>query len=675
MRMTPVVLLASSWLVSLTVPACGMSGSGDDDASDAACTPSPCPPDAGPNDPDSGTPPDGNGAPDASVPVDGVPGMPDAMPGMPDAMAAVLQVCASGAPYTTIGSAIAAAPAGSTIEICPGTYNEHLTIAGKPLHLRGVSGAGATFLDAGGQGTALVVSATQGSGVVIEGLTIRNANAAGRGGGLRCTQSILCVRDATFEDNRALEGGGLSAHACEIDLVNTAFKRNRATEQGGGAYITSGGGTLTGGIFRENQGKRGGGLATFGNDYVVRDAVFVANRATVQGGALHYSGSGTIENNRFEGNSSLWIGGGLYIDAHMPTLTGNQILKNTSENDGGGVYVHQGMLTITANHFADNVSGDDGGGLRLFESASLVQDNVVERNRADDSGAGIRVSHVASMFYDNTIVDNVATGVGGGMDMDNDSSVVRGGLIARNKASSGGGIHAWLFPWNGGLIEDVVFIDNEAWRGGAMMIRDNFQPITLRGLTVRGNVAGHGAGLYIRTSRFTLSHSSFVDNWSSHEGGALVVGGDGTAFNEPMCPCPPLDATGTIDFVVAYDNAADEGGSGLWVRSPDLLVRSSIFLANQGQAIVAVGPEATPNQVTPPTWRYNDVFPASFTGFADPTGTNGNLSLDPLFIDPATEDFHLMSPSPCVDTGDPAFLDIDSTRADMGLYGGLGGTP
>ncbi|HUH04508.1 MAG TPA: right-handed parallel beta-helix repeat-containing protein [Kofleriaceae bacterium] len=671
--MTRVVMLASSWLVSLTIAACSGVSGGDDDPPDAACTPSPCPPDAGPNDPDGGTPPDGTppdgaGTPDASVPVDGAPGAPDAMP-------AVLQVCASGAPYTTIGAAIAAAPGGSTIEICAGTYNEHLTIAGKQLHLRGVSGAGATFLDAGGQGTALVVSATQGTGVVVEGITIRNGNAVGRGGGLRCTQSVLCVRNAAFEDNRALEGGGLSAHACEIDIVDTAFTRNRATEKGGGAYVTAGSGMLTGGVLRDNQGKRGGGLATFGNDFLVRDAKFIGNQAGLQGGALYYAGSGAIENNRFEGNSSGWTGGGLYIDAHMPTLTGNEILANTSENDGAGVYVYQGMMIIKDNHFADNVTNDDGGGLRLFESASLVQDNVFERNRAADSGAGIRVSHVPATFIDNVIVDNVATGVGGGMDLDNCSSVVRGGLIARNKASSGGGIHAWMFPWLGGLIEDVAFVDNEAWRGGAMMIRDNFQLITLRGLTVRGNVAGHGAGLYIRSSRFALSHSSFVDNWTSHEGGALVVGGKGPPWDEPICPCPPLDATGTIDFVVAYDNAADEGGSALWVQSPDLLVRSSIFLANEAPAILAVGPEAFPDQVIAPTWRYNDVFPASFVGFADPTGTNGNLSSDPLFTNAAAEDFHLTSSSPCVDSGDPEFLDADNTRADMGMYGGLGGTP
>jgi hypothetical protein len=54
----------------------------------------------------------------------------------------------------------------------------------------------------------------------------------------------------------------------------------------------------------------------------------------------------------------------------------------------------------------------------------------------------------------------------------------------------------------------------------------------------------------------------------------------------------------------------------------------------------------------------------------NPTGTNGNLSMDPAFVAASTGDFHLMAGSPCKDAGDPKRLDGDGSRADMGIFGG-----
>jgi hypothetical protein len=57
---------------------------------------------------------------------------------------------------------------------------------------------------------------------------------------------------------------------------------------------------------------------------------------------------------------------------------------------------------------------------------------------------------------------------------------------------------------------------------------------------------------------------------------------------------------------------------------------------------------------------------------SDYVGENGNIEADPLFVDLAAANFRLSAGSPCVDAGPDgaAYLDVDGTRNDMGVYGG-----
>ena len=59
---------------------------------------------------------------------------------------------------------------------------------------------------------------------------------------------------------------------------------------------------------------------------------------------------------------------------------------------------------------------------------------------------------------------------------------------------------------------------------------------------------------------------------------------------------------------------------------------------------------------------------APVNGTADLTGTNGNISSDPVF-DGLT--YYLAAGSPCIDRGDPSDpSDPDGSRVDMGAFGG-----
>ena len=62
---------------------------------------------------------------------------------------------------------------------------------------------------------------------------------------------------------------------------------------------------------------------------------------------------------------------------------------------------------------------------------------------------------------------------------------------------------------------------------------------------------------------------------------------------------------------------------------------------------------------------YQDLAGTNPVDPAPPSGT-GTITADPLFLNAAGRDFHLAAGSPCINTGDPALLDPDSSRSDMG---------
>ena len=54
----------------------------------------------------------------------------------------------------------------------------------------------------------------------------------------------------------------------------------------------------------------------------------------------------------------------------------------------------------------------------------------------------------------------------------------------------------------------------------------------------------------------------------------------------------------------------------------------------------------------------------------DQTGLNGNLNVDPLFLDTESADFHLKPESPGLHGGDSLIYNVDGTVSDLGIYGG-----
>ncbi|OQW94835.1 MAG: hypothetical protein BWK77_08460 [Verrucomicrobia bacterium A1] len=69
--------------------------------------------------------------------------------------------------------------------------------------------------------------------------------------------------------------------------------------------------------------------------------------------------------------------------------------------------------------------------------------------------------------------------------------------------------------------------------------------------------------------------------------------------------------------------------------------------------------------------EYNDSVGMSYSGV---TVGAGNISTNPLFVDPSVHDYYLQTNSPCINAGNPNsyYNDADGSRNDMGVYGGPG---
>lgn len=267
----------------------------------------------------------------------------------------------------------------------------------------------------------------------------------------------------------------------------------------------------------------------------------------------------------------------------------------------------------------------NGGGIRIDGSSPTVTDNTIINNSAC-VGAGIAVNLGSPLIQRNSIVGNTQAGCsggigGGGISVLGDSSVrIIDNVIADNilTSANGGGIS--LFGAGTPTISRNVISSNSAsglspcaQGGGISMV--NLSDALIVNNVVVNNVAGCGGGI----------------SWSVPSG---VTG-------------PTL-----VNNTIADNQAAQ--GSGIYAGGFDAQVRAfnNIVMASAGETSLFCDPLFEPS---PPILEFNDVFSPSGTAYGgscgDHTGTNGNISADPLFVHPSAGDYHLGPGSPAIDTG------------------------
>lgn len=283
-------------------------------------------------------------------------------------------------------------------------------------------------------------------------------------------------------------------------------------------------------------------------------------------------------------------------------LQGFTIQNGTGNPDGGGIYISNASPTVTGNVVQNNTACNGGAGIAVQFSSARVQGNTVSNNSQAGcsggvGGAGIAIGGAGSaQIVANTIQNNTwGSGDGGGITLFAAGTPTLKNNIIRGNVATG------VSPSSAG--------------GGIWIVNDS-DALILQNL-IYNNSAGQGSGIYFSVpygSRGPLLVNNTVEGTSSSSQGSAVYAG------------------GFYDKVLFYNN---------------LMVGAS--------GTSAVYCDSSYDQ-TPPTLTNSDAYSPSGSGIAGAcsaqSGTNGNISADPLFA--GKSNFRLKVGSPAIDAGDNA---------------------
>jgi hypothetical protein len=222
-------------------------------------------------------------------------------------------------------------------------------------------------------------------------------------------------------------------------------------------------------------------------------------------------------------------------------------------------------------------------------------------------------------------------------------------------ASYGGGM---CFIGSLSAVMDSVVADNYADQGGGVYA-DEFSAVTFDTTELAANLATDGGGMEVEGMVGLTNVSSRYNDASSDGGGLYLIGAIADLVNTAFVG----DDAGTGGGLYAYASSTLDLLNSIVYGSPDVGV-----LIDGSSSLSA---------------SYNNVYgnATNYSGVTDPTGANGNISADPMFIAATddgvlgNDDLHILPSSPSVNAGDPAaaYNDTDGTRNDQGAYGGPGG--
>ncbi len=317
---------------------------------------------------------------------------------------------------------------------------------------------------------------------------------------------------------------------------------------------------------------------------VLLDGFTITNGYNLQyGGGMVFSGAcaPTITNCIITGNYATYGGGFACLDGAAPTMAHTLVTGNIGGSGGGGLLKDSSPSLSTVTFSENEVTGSGGGGgLWISGGSPVITNCLFDGNTTSGTagyGGGMRVMALADVMLTNcSVTNNESSSHGGGLAVSSYSTltasdcVISGNQCVGTIAGDGGGLYADIGSTMTLSTTDIE--DNSALNyGGGIFAEDT--PVTANALSIRGNTAVDGAGVYMTAilpfdidSR--LTDSTFANNTASGQGGGL--------FNSDA------RTTTTLIGCTVSGNVADTGG-GSYLQSGGLNLSGTLFCGNQPQ--------------------------------------------------------------------------------------------
>jgi predicted outer membrane repeat protein len=370
-----------------------------------------------------------------------------------------------------------------------------------------------------------------------------------------------------------------------------------------------------------------------------------------------------------------------------------------------GIQIQGGCTLVATGTVFDNNgnSSNDGGAVNAAGTVSFT-DCTFTNNLARNGGAVYAVA--GATFTDCTFEGNAATTNGGAVWASATATLTRGAFVANDASGLGG---AWFQEGNNTPLTatGATFEGNTAGSHGGAMDCTSTGGCTLSECLFDANVAGgDGGAVFADAGALTMSDSSFFSNEADNGGAVAATTGGAVNLrrNDLWNNAASADGgavrlvgggTKTLRANVFSSNNANTDGGALRTDNCDVTVQNNVFVdntANSGAALFHTGGGSddlslrnnilshhTGTAAREDSGSILSNYNLWFQNGTDVSGFNkggGEISgSNPLYVsfsnDNAFNDDHLVQAnSPCVDAGDPAILDPDGSRSDIGIGGG-----